>query len=64
MGSKFSIMFSKYPFKGYWEGTYNTDSFFKFFYLLAKLYFKNEIIDVQIRTMGSGEATENTNPDY
>ncbi len=51
MGNKFMILCSKYPYEGYWQHSYNTDSVIKFIFALIKCYFKYEIIDVNIRNI-------------
>ena len=49
MGNKFKIFCSKYPFEGYYQYSYDTNSIIKFIFVLVKCYFKYEIVDATIR---------------
>lgn len=51
MGSKFMILCAKYPYKGFWQHSYQTNSMVKFIIALVKSYRKYDIIDVNIRNI-------------
>lgn len=50
MSCKYSIMYSKYPYDGT-KKEISTDSLIRFLWLAINIYFKYEIITIEIRTM-------------
>jgi len=56
MGSKYIIKMTKYPYRGFFDKSYGTNSFIKFIFNLAILFVlmvfkKYDIVDISIRTV-------------
>ena len=49
MGYKYHINGFNYPWQGYWEKDYGTNSFIKFLFMLIKFNLNFDGIEVQIR---------------
>lgn len=49
MGAKYMIECAKYPFKGYWDASCQSNNIFTALIFLIKAMFQYEIIDIHIR---------------
>lgn len=49
IAGKYTIRYASYPWRGYWDGEYGTDSFLVFVFKFAMLSAKYPIVDVKFR---------------
>lgn len=49
MGSKYTIHYARYPYKGYYEGEWQGNNVISFMFNLAKLMIRYEIVNVEFR---------------